>query len=322
MKSEIIDYILYLKETKKLAPHTLYSYVNAVRHFFEMNDITDLNWKKISKFKGKTYNSIEDRPYTREEILKLLNFAPTQRDKVMILLMSSGGLRVGALPGILLKDLTPMDKYSLYQIKVYARTEGEYVTFCTPECRMNIDKYLELRKRYGEQLKPSSPLLRKQFDTREPTSAAFHTEALVLNTVRDSMLTLLHKSGVRLKQGLPEHGTPKRSELMMHHAFRKFFDTVLETEGINPVYIEFLLGHDQKLKTRYAKPTPNQLLEGNGNGVLGYVQGIAALTINEDDRLTLENLKIRQRNESLEREKDEVITLRKELEPLIALKRH
>jgi hypothetical protein len=39
------------------------------------------------------------------------------------------------------------------------------------------------------------------------------------------------------------------------------------------------------LKNVYSKPTPTQLLEGNGNRVLGYVHGINALTINEDNRL-------------------------------------
>lgn len=286
LESDIIDYIIHLRETRKLAPHTVSSYVNSVRHFFEMNDIIDLNWKKISKFKDKSYNSIEDRPYTREEIQLLLSSASTPREKVIILIMTSAGLRVGALPSILLKNLTPVEKYNLYQIKVYARTEAEYITFCSPECRKYIDEYLQLRKRYGERLKPDSPLIRKHFDTRESMSAVFHTEGIRVGTIRHSILALLHKSGVRLKQEQLEEGAkPKRTEIMMHHAFRKFFDTALETEGINPVYIECLMGHDQNLKTRYAKPTPSQLLEGNGDRVLGYIHGIDALTINEENRL-------------------------------------
>lgn len=45
------------------------------------------------------------------------------------------------------------------------------------------------------------------------------------------------------------------------------------------------MGHDLGLKTVYSKPTPAQLLEGNGNKVLGYIHGIDALTINEENRL-------------------------------------
>lgn len=51
-----------------------------------------------------------------------------------------------------------------------------------------------------------------------------------------------------------------------------------------------------------------------------YLKVIDLITISQENRLKLENLKIQQGNESLEREKDEVFALRKELEPLIALK--
>jgi integrase len=295
LESKIIDYILYLKGNKKLAPHTITSYLNPIKHFFRMNDILNVNWDKINKFKGKAYNKIQDRPYTREEIQKLLELG-TLRDKVMILLMVSGGLRVGSLLNLVLRDITPIDKYSLYQIKTYAGTESEYITFCTPECRKYIDQYLEFRKRYGERLNPISPLLRHHFDTKDIFAAAI-AKPLATETFRSIMVSLLHKSGVRLRQEQLEGEVErqrrgKRTEIMVDHACRKFFDTTLETEGINPVYIEFLLGHDQKLKTRYAKPTPSQLLEGNGDKVLGYIHGIDALTINEENRLKIKVKKL------------------------------
>jgi heme oxygenase len=68
--SDIIDFIIYLKDHKKLAPASVGSDIAALRHFYDFNDI-DLRWKKINSFKGEYYNVTEDRPYTREEI-KLL----------------------------------------------------------------------------------------------------------------------------------------------------------------------------------------------------------------------------------------------------------
>jgi hypothetical protein len=56
-----------MKDTKKLAPAIIKSYVAAIRHFYDINEI-DLNWKKIQRFRGEFYNVVEDRPYTREEI--------------------------------------------------------------------------------------------------------------------------------------------------------------------------------------------------------------------------------------------------------------
>jgi hypothetical protein len=200
----------------------------------------------------------------------------------MILLMSSGGLRVGALSGITLKDLTQIDGYNLFQIKVYAGTEAEYITFCTPETRKYIQEYLDLRTRYGERLIPNSPLLRKHFNTSEPNSAAFqHNKGMSYGGIRNSVLNLLHRSGVRSRRKEKN----ERTEVMMDHALRKYFATSLETDGVNPVYIDLLLGHDMGLKSTYSKPSPMQLLEGNGNKVLGYLHGIDTLTINEENRL-------------------------------------
>ena len=281
LESAVIDYILYLKEDKKLAPYSISTYLNPIRHFFKMNDIVSVNWGKVNKFQGKKYCRTQDRPYTREEILRLLE-AGTLRDKIMILLMSSGGLRVGALSGITLKDLTQIDRYNLFQIKVYAGTEAEYITFCTPETRKYIQEYLDLRTRYGERLIPNSPLLRKHFNTSEPNSAAFqHNKGMSYGGIRNSVLNLLHRSGVRSRR----KEINERTEVMMDHALRKYFATSLETEGINPVYIDLLLGHDMGLKSIYSKPSSMQLLEGNGNKVLGYIHGIDVLTINEENRL-------------------------------------
>ncbi|MGH9982475.1 MAG: hypothetical protein ACRD8W_00785 [Nitrososphaeraceae archaeon] len=81
-----------------------------------------------------------------------------------------------------------------------------------------------------------------------------------------------------------KRGKP-RSHIKTLHGFRKYLSTCLETEGVNAVYVDLLLGHNLGLKSVYSKPTPTQLLEGNGDKVPGYIHGIDALTINEENRL-------------------------------------
>jgi hypothetical protein len=56
-----------------------------------------------------------------------------------LLLMSSSGMRVGALSLLKIRNLEKIDKYSLYKITVYENEYEEYVTFCTPECAKAID---------------------------------------------------------------------------------------------------------------------------------------------------------------------------------------
>jgi integrase len=159
----IRDYIIHLRQDKKLSPTTVSAYLAGVMHFFEMNDIS-LRWNKLKKFKAKFRNIIEDRPYTRQEIKRLLDIA-TLRDRCIILVMASAGLRRGALPHLRLKDIQKIDKYNLYRINVYRKEQESYITYCTPECTKCIEQYLQWRERLGEKLQPYSPLFRITFDT-------------------------------------------------------------------------------------------------------------------------------------------------------------
>jgi Phage integrase, N-terminal SAM-like domain len=52
--SDIIGFILYLKDNKKLSPATISACIAALRHFYNMNDMVDLKWKKINSIKGNT----------------------------------------------------------------------------------------------------------------------------------------------------------------------------------------------------------------------------------------------------------------------------
>jgi integrase len=72
-----------------------------------MNDVI-LNWKKLKKFikSEKTDNSIngKDRGYTDKEILKILEYSD-QRLKTAFLILTSTGIRIGALQSIRISDL-------------------------------------------------------------------------------------------------------------------------------------------------------------------------------------------------------------------------
>lgn len=321
MEMKIIEYILYLREERKVSPSTIRVHIAALKHFFEMNDFVDINWKKISKYVGEFYTVAEDRPYTREEIGKLINAAHSLRDKAIILLLSSSGLRIGGLLKLRLKDLTPLPGYDIYRIIVYKKTREQYTTFCTPEARRMLDQYLDFRRRMGEKLTPDSLLFRREFNrlqARAPSSTEKPLERSALfSTITRLSIELAIKEEQHLVEGQLRKGQP-RSEVKALHGFRKYFATCLETEGVNPVYVELLLGHDMGLKNAYSKPTAAQLLEGNGDKVLGYVHGIDVLTINEEDRLKLKVKKLTDREDEMMLMKDkhaqEMRSVRDEME--------
>ena len=95
LETRIRNYIIHLRRNKRLAPATVIGYTSPIVHFYEMNGFI-LHWKRLKKFQAKNYSVVEDKPYSREQIKILVDAAPL-RDKCMILLMCSAGLRRGAL---------------------------------------------------------------------------------------------------------------------------------------------------------------------------------------------------------------------------------
>jgi hypothetical protein len=63
-----------------------------------MNDI-ELHWRKIHSFEGEMEKTTDDRPYTHSEIQLLLDRI-TIRNRCIIMLMASAGLRMGAIPAL------------------------------------------------------------------------------------------------------------------------------------------------------------------------------------------------------------------------------
>jgi integrase len=98
-----------------------------------------LNWKKINRFMGEKTRTVKDRAYTKEEIRKMLDKCDECK-RVMVLLLSSTGIKIGALSLMRFRHLTEV-KHDTYQLVVYGGTSSQYVIFYTPECTRAIDEY-------------------------------------------------------------------------------------------------------------------------------------------------------------------------------------
>jgi hypothetical protein len=59
--------MIHLKEVQYLSSASITLYCTALRHFYDMNDITGLNWQKISSFIGENIKTVKDGPYTRRD---------------------------------------------------------------------------------------------------------------------------------------------------------------------------------------------------------------------------------------------------------------
>ena len=288
IQSQLIEYVIYMKEELKLSRNTIYSRLSAVEKFYETNDI-ELRWKKIKSYVGHggKKRSKKDRPYTHVEIAKMIDEAD-QKGKIAILLMYSSGIRVGGLASLKIGDLEKNEKYGIYKIRVYDNEEGEYTTFCSLECSSIINSYLAYRQLHGERpLKEDSPLIREDFSIDDEIRAS-RPKFLAVQTMRKMIAHIGLKSGV-IERRPVTNGRGEIRSVKATHGLRKAFQTTAINAGMSPLYSEILMGHTSGglALESYLRPSENDLLEGNDK-MIGYIGVMDALTISNEFRLTRE----------------------------------
>ena len=222
--------------------------------------------EKIARYYPEEVTN-EYRSYTRQEISKLLSIADL-RDRCIILLMVSSGIRVGAIPSLTIKSLSRLDE-GLGLLTVYGDSKkSRYVTGVTPECMSSIEEYLESRRKCGEKLNERSYLIRDKYAifSKRINSPTILRETSINVQVRH----LVQKAGLAF------------NELQPDHAARKFFDTMLVNSEVDGKFKELMMGHSVGLDEFYYDKNNE---ESRKNIKLEYMKAVDALTINDEFRL-------------------------------------
>ena len=175
------------------------NYTSPVISFCKINDIM-LNTTKINKFMPPQVKSKKTFGYTHEQIQKLLDIAD-ERMRLVVLLASQCGLRIGAIPGL---SVGSLEEYKgLYKITIYENEAEEYVVFSTSQLKQEILSYISMRKRYGEVISNLSPLVREQFDRRDQFAIA-HPKRVKEHTLAIKLTDLAEAAGLCTKTQLKE----------------------------------------------------------------------------------------------------------------------
>jgi integrase len=225
IQKNIIMFIEFCKQ-RKLSYNTIHGYITGIHHFYEYNDI-NLKWKRINAHLPAKEKRIDERAYTHEEIKRMVDIA-SLRDKAILLIMSSSGPRIDAVPSLRIKDLTEVEYggISLYEVRYYRLSNDEYRGYCSVEAKNAIDDYLRWRRQCGERITGDSPLFRKEFNRRDDIDIA-NAISITKASINHIVVELLDRSGVRPRgrmtpEELQRGINTKRTEIQMNHAFRKF----------------------------------------------------------------------------------------------------
>ncbi len=275
LKEMVIEYVLDLKKKSKntagkpkrgeTSVNSIKTYTSGIKSFLDEHEIS-LPWKKIARFYPEEVTN-DYRAYTRTEISKLLSIADL-RDRCIILLMASSGIRVGAIPSLTIRSLKKLDE-GLGLLTVYGESKkSRYVTLVTPECMSSIEEYLELRRKRGENLTEKSYLIRDKY-------------ALYSKRINTPVSPSEPAINLQIRQLIREAGL-SFDELQPDHAARKFFNTALVNSKVDGKFKELMMGHSVKLDEFYYDENSN---ESRKQIMLEYMKAVDALTINNEFRL-------------------------------------
>jgi integrase len=190
------------------------------------------------------------------------------RDRCIILLMASSGIRVGVIESLKVKSIKRLDN-KIGILTVYSENKHSiYSTLVTPEFLKSFDEYLEYRQIQGEKVTAESWLIRDKFATfsRKTNKPIPPSD----KSIRKQMCYLLRKAGLPYQELQPDHG------------LRKFFNTALMNSDVAYAFKELMMGHSVKLDNIYYDKDNEKSLQ---KILLEYMKAIDALTINDEFRL-------------------------------------
>lgn len=289
MQTWIEDYVFGLRN--KISPNSYGGVVASLQLFFSMNDKV-LNWNKINRLIPNSVARSGKEVWTNNDVKKMLENTVSLRNKAIMHFLASTGCRIGAIPELRMKHLSNMPDGCM-AVLLYAGYKEEYCSFLTPEAVSSLNVYLDKRKKDGEYLGEDSFVFREEYKLgiQKPKMLKY-----------DAVSYVLYRIVKKMKR---KKGNGGRYNVQMAHGFRKRFNTIMKNnKEINPNIAERLMGHFSKtipLDTYYYQP---------GNEVLyaEFKKAIPDLTIDDSERLRLQNEVNSKKVSELESEKDVLIT--------------
>lgn len=327
-KNEIEDDIeAYVDNLKQIAKNegtntnSIPCYVNPLVSFLTFNRVDGMHeaWKRIKANFPEKRRSIDGK-YNELQLQRMYQFADIRQKAVLGFMMS--GMRVGGVKDLKVKHLRSIEDWGA--VVVYADTMQEYHAFVTPQGYKDITDYLEYRKRNGETTSTESPLIRNEFQPEkagewtDTKGKIHHPEQIRSSTgISEIVTSLVRKAGVLENS----HNIRTRHKVMTCHGFRKYFNTVCKTSGMDSERVEMLMGHSSSsLASHYWRlpsdeskmsPQDQKLFQTIKNE---YRKCIPELTIGESELLKIKNEELQETVSIQIKQKDvEILELQRQL---------
>ncbi|MCW4003632.1 MAG: site-specific integrase, partial [Candidatus Bathyarchaeota archaeon] len=226
------EYVAQLQD-EGLSPSRVHCCAKHIRTFYRANNIKIELSAPLSR--RVTY---KDRAPKPEELAKLLDIAPL-REKAIISMLALGAFREETLAKLLYRHVQEDIENNITPIHVHIEAEitkgkyHDYDTFLGAEAALYLKLYLEQRRKGTTKLEPetlndNSPLIR---DANKNEVKGIGTKQIG---------KLVHY--LYVKAGLVKQPKGRMYDLRVH-SLRKYFKTQLLALGVQPDYVDYMMGH-------------------------------------------------------------------------------
>ena len=223
---------------KGLSDKMAHTYVNAIRSFYATFDI-------VVKFKGRS-RLPKPKVTTRRLLLKpadvkrLIDHAPTLRDRAIILVMFQSGIDVSTLCSLKYKDVkNKLEDHPLKLDLVRGKTGVEYYTFLGRDATEALKAYLNDLKAKGINLGDNDPLFVKYLYDKVITKDG--------KEIKKPKPIKPHNVQVMLREVAKKAGFingDERFNPVSPHALRESFSSILVSNKVPTTIVDFFLGHE------------------------------------------------------------------------------
>lgn len=219
------DYIHYCHDELKLSESTIHSRMNALKFYYEQLLGKEKFFWRIPRPKKPL---LLPKVFSKEQVAKLINSIENHKHKTMIMLTYGCGLRVSEVVSLKIKDVDGQRKL-LFVRK--AKGKKDRVVSLSPAMLVMLREYY---KRY----KPRDFLFEGQYKD----------EHLSARSIQNVLRLAKQKAGIKQDGNM--------------HVLRHSFATHLLDKGIDVVFIQKLLGHnDIKTTLKYLHVTNKDLVQ-------------------------------------------------------------
>jgi len=219
---DIQQYILHLKRERKLSPGTINNYIAGIKFFH--THVLGKEWdkKRIPLMKRPKYFPVVP---PKEEILEILKATSNVKHKAILVLIYGSGLRVSEAAKLKIGDIC--SKTMRVRVEGTKHDTNRYTILSNTALEILRAYFKEYFMYRGIKYSPEDWLFQGQKNR----------EHIHIKTIKNTIIKIKEQLEVNQK--------------ISAHTLRRCFATHLLEDGVDPVYIQQMLGH-KRLQTTVA----------------------------------------------------------------------